>query len=128
VRESELLSAISRYISCRGHRTASRAMISRRFPLSTGDGPRRGTLTQRSSTPSARPSRTGRAWMRRSVITESSRPYLPNHWRRESRCQWSSLLGLDDPIVEPSAYQCAARMFDNAYIVEEVRGGHFIHR
>jgi hypothetical protein len=30
------------------------------------------------------------------------------------------LLGLDDPIVEPSSYQCAARMFDNAYIVEEV--------
>jgi pimeloyl-ACP methyl ester carboxylesterase len=36
--------------------------------------------------------------------------------------------GLDDPIVEPSDYQCAARMFDNEYIVEEVRGGHFMHR
>jgi pimeloyl-ACP methyl ester carboxylesterase len=36
--------------------------------------------------------------------------------------------GLDDPIVEPSDYRGAARMFDNEYIVEEVRGGHFMHR
>jgi pimeloyl-ACP methyl ester carboxylesterase len=36
--------------------------------------------------------------------------------------------GLDDPIVEPSDYQGAARMFDNEYIVEEVRGGHSMHR
>ena len=36
--------------------------------------------------------------------------------------------GLDDPIVEPSDYRRAARMFDNEYIVEEVRGGHFMHR
>jgi pimeloyl-ACP methyl ester carboxylesterase len=36
--------------------------------------------------------------------------------------------GLDDPIVEPSDYRDAARMFDNEYIVEEVRGGHFMHR
>jgi pimeloyl-ACP methyl ester carboxylesterase len=36
--------------------------------------------------------------------------------------------GLDDPIVEPSDYRGAARMFENEYIVEEVRGGHFMHR
>ena len=36
--------------------------------------------------------------------------------------------GLDDPIVEPSDYRDAARMFDNEYIVEEVRGGHFMHQ
>ena len=36
--------------------------------------------------------------------------------------------GLDDPIVEPSDYRTAARMFENEYIVEEVRGGHFMHR
>jgi pimeloyl-ACP methyl ester carboxylesterase len=36
--------------------------------------------------------------------------------------------GLDDPIVELSDYQSASRMFDNGYIVEEVRGGHFMHR
>jgi pimeloyl-ACP methyl ester carboxylesterase len=36
--------------------------------------------------------------------------------------------GLDDSIVAPSDYREAARMFDNEYIVEEVRGGHFMHR
>ena len=36
--------------------------------------------------------------------------------------------GLDDPVAEPSDYRGAARMFDNEYIVEEVRGGHFMHR
>jgi surfactin synthase thioesterase subunit len=36
--------------------------------------------------------------------------------------------GLDDPIVEPSDYRGAARMFDNEYIVDQVRGGHFMHR
>ena len=36
--------------------------------------------------------------------------------------------GLDDPIVAPSDYRFAARMFENDYIVEEVRGGHFMHR
>src|SRR4029077_15522984 len=36
--------------------------------------------------------------------------------------------GLDDPIVEPSDYRGAARMFESEYIVEEVPGGHFMHR
>lgn len=36
--------------------------------------------------------------------------------------------GLDDPIVQPVDYRNAARMFTNQYIVEEVRGGHFMHR
>jgi len=36
--------------------------------------------------------------------------------------------GLDDPIVSPADYRGAARMFDGEYIVEEVRGGHFMHR
>ncbi|OBH88134.1 alpha/beta fold hydrolase [Mycobacterium sp. E2989] len=36
--------------------------------------------------------------------------------------------GLDDPIVEPADYRHAARMFENEYTVEEVRGGHFMHR
>jgi len=36
--------------------------------------------------------------------------------------------GLDDPIVEPSDYRYAARMFENEYVVEEVPGGHFMHR
>jgi pimeloyl-ACP methyl ester carboxylesterase len=36
--------------------------------------------------------------------------------------------GLDDPVAEPSDYRFAARMFDNEYVVEEVPGGHFMHR
>ncbi len=36
--------------------------------------------------------------------------------------------GLDDPVAEPSDYRGAARMFENEYIVEEVPGGHFMHR
>jgi pimeloyl-ACP methyl ester carboxylesterase len=36
--------------------------------------------------------------------------------------------GLDDPMAEPSDYRGAARMFENEYIVEEVPGGHFMHR
>jgi pimeloyl-ACP methyl ester carboxylesterase len=36
--------------------------------------------------------------------------------------------GLDDPIAEPSDYRGAARMFENEYIIEEVPGGHFMHR
>ena len=33
--------------------------------------------------------------------------------------------GLDDPIVEPSDYRAAARMFENEYIVEEIPGWTF---
>lgn len=36
--------------------------------------------------------------------------------------------GLDDPMVAPSDYRSAARMFESEYIVEEVPGGHFMHR
>jgi pimeloyl-ACP methyl ester carboxylesterase len=36
--------------------------------------------------------------------------------------------GLDDPIIETADYRDAARMFDNDYTVEEVPGGHFMHR
>jgi pimeloyl-ACP methyl ester carboxylesterase len=36
--------------------------------------------------------------------------------------------GLDDPTLGPSDYRGAARMFDNEYLVEEVPGGHFMHR
>jgi pimeloyl-ACP methyl ester carboxylesterase len=36
--------------------------------------------------------------------------------------------GLDDPMVTPADYRGAARMFDGEYLVEEVRGGHFMHR
>ncbi|OYN75594.1 alpha/beta fold hydrolase [Mycolicibacterium sphagni] len=36
--------------------------------------------------------------------------------------------GLDDPLAEPSDYRRAARMFDGDYVIEEVPGGHFMHR
>ena len=36
--------------------------------------------------------------------------------------------GLGDPIAEPADYRGAARMFAGDYIVEEVDGGHFVHR
>jgi pimeloyl-ACP methyl ester carboxylesterase len=36
--------------------------------------------------------------------------------------------GLGDPIANPSDYRRAARMFASDYIVEEIPGGHFMHR
>jgi pimeloyl-ACP methyl ester carboxylesterase len=36
--------------------------------------------------------------------------------------------GLDDPIVGPADFAAARRMFTADYVVEEMRGGHFMHR
>ena len=36
--------------------------------------------------------------------------------------------GLDDPFVAPADYARARRMFSADYIVEQMRGGHFMHR
>lgn len=36
--------------------------------------------------------------------------------------------GLDDPVAEVSDYRRAARMFKDDYVIEEVPGGHFMHR
>jgi pimeloyl-ACP methyl ester carboxylesterase len=36
--------------------------------------------------------------------------------------------GLDDPVAEPADYRGAARMFLGEYVVEEMPGGHFMHR
>jgi pimeloyl-ACP methyl ester carboxylesterase len=36
--------------------------------------------------------------------------------------------GLDDPVAQPADYWYAARMFTGGYVVEEVPGGHFMHR
>jgi pimeloyl-ACP methyl ester carboxylesterase len=36
--------------------------------------------------------------------------------------------GLDDPIVGPADFAAAGRMFAADYVVEEMRGGHFMHR
>ncbi|MEO7735419.1 MAG: alpha/beta hydrolase [Kofleriaceae bacterium] len=36
--------------------------------------------------------------------------------------------GLDDPMITPAHYRAAARKFTGGYVVEEMRGGHFMHR
>jgi pimeloyl-ACP methyl ester carboxylesterase len=36
--------------------------------------------------------------------------------------------GLDDPMVGRRDYEHAARMFEGEYTIEEIRGGHFMHR
>ena len=36
--------------------------------------------------------------------------------------------GTDDPIVTPADYHAARRMFAGDYTVEEMPGGHFMHR
>jgi pimeloyl-ACP methyl ester carboxylesterase len=36
--------------------------------------------------------------------------------------------GLDDPLVSPADYDHARRMFAGTYVVETMRGGHFMHR
>jgi pimeloyl-ACP methyl ester carboxylesterase len=36
--------------------------------------------------------------------------------------------GLHDPLADPSDYRRGARMFTGKYVVEEVPGGHFLHR
>jgi pimeloyl-ACP methyl ester carboxylesterase len=36
--------------------------------------------------------------------------------------------GLDDRMAQPADYRAAARMFAAGYVVEEMRGGHFMHR
>jgi len=36
--------------------------------------------------------------------------------------------GLDDPIIQPDVYQRGERMFTAGYKVEQMRGGHFMHR
>ena len=36
--------------------------------------------------------------------------------------------GLDDDILTPAIYRAGARMFAAGYAVEEMRGGHFMHR
>lgn len=39
-----------------------------------------------------------------------------------------AIAGSDDPLAEPSDFRRAARMFKGEYILEEVPGGHFMHR
>jgi pimeloyl-ACP methyl ester carboxylesterase len=36
--------------------------------------------------------------------------------------------GLDDPMVQPADYAAARHLFRADYVIEEMRGGHFMHR
>jgi pimeloyl-ACP methyl ester carboxylesterase len=102
-------------------------MTSRRSPLSIGDGPPHGTPIQRSSTPSARASQTGE--LKRGVGLLPKAFAIPSaSLKARITVPVVVFAGLDDPIVEPSDYRGAARMFESEYIVEEVPGGHFMHR
>lgn len=50
--------------------------------------------------------------------------YLKNKLPMDTVC----FAGTDDPIIEPADYHGAARMFTGDYTVEEMPGGHFLHR
>jgi pimeloyl-ACP methyl ester carboxylesterase len=39
-----------------------------------------------------------------------------------------AFVGLDDPMVTPAHFHAAKRKFTGPYVVEEMRGGHFLHR
>jgi pimeloyl-ACP methyl ester carboxylesterase len=49
-------------------------------------------------------------------------------FRKKLEVPTVAFAGLDDPMVGPADYAGARRMFKADYIVEEMRGGHFMHR
>lgn len=52
----------------------------------------------------------------------------PSYLKRKIRVPTVCFAGTDDPIVSPADYRSAARMFTAEYAVEEMPGGHFMHR
>jgi pimeloyl-ACP methyl ester carboxylesterase len=50
------------------------------------------------------------------------------HLRKRIAVPTVVFAGLDDPLIAPAAYHEAKRKFDGDYAVEEVPGGHFMHR
>ena len=52
----------------------------------------------------------------------------PAYLKRPIEVPTVAFAGLDEPIVEPGDFRRAARMFAREYIIEEVPGGHFLHR
>jgi pimeloyl-ACP methyl ester carboxylesterase len=52
----------------------------------------------------------------------------PPHLRRKIDVPTLVFAGTDDPAVSPANYRAAQRMFTKEYIVEEMPGGHFMHR
>jgi len=52
----------------------------------------------------------------------------PGYLKKKLPMDTVCFAGTDDPIIEPSAYHAASRMFTGDYTVEEMPGGHFLHR
>jgi pimeloyl-ACP methyl ester carboxylesterase len=55
-------------------------------------------------------------------------PGVPPFFRQKIGVPTVSFAGEDDPIVTPDAYRSAKRMFTASYAVEQMPGGHFMHR
>jgi pimeloyl-ACP methyl ester carboxylesterase len=52
----------------------------------------------------------------------------PDYMKRKLQVDTVTFAGTDDPILTPTDYHRAARWFAKTYIVEEMPGGHFLHR
>lgn len=52
----------------------------------------------------------------------------PTFLRRRIEVPTVAFAGLDDDLAEPADYRRGGRMFSSSYVVEEMRGGHFMHR
>ena len=52
----------------------------------------------------------------------------PKYLRTKIGVDTVCFAGTDDPIISPADYHGAARMFTGDYTVEEMPGGHFLHR
>jgi pimeloyl-ACP methyl ester carboxylesterase len=52
----------------------------------------------------------------------------PAHLRRKIEVPTLVFAGTDDPALSPDVYRKAQRMFTKEYLVEEIAGGHFLHR
>lgn len=39
-----------------------------------------------------------------------------------------AFVGLDDPVADPDDFRYAAKMFASDYVIEQIPGGHFLHR
>ena len=55
-------------------------------------------------------------------------PILPSYLKTKIVMPSVAFAGTDDPILSPAAYHGARHMFASDYAVEEVPGGHFLHR
>jgi pimeloyl-ACP methyl ester carboxylesterase len=52
----------------------------------------------------------------------------PDPLKRAIRVPTVAFAGTDDPMAEISDYEHARTMFSGEYVVQTMRGGHFMHR